>query len=125
MAKSPTPAVGPDSKAPTFEQAIVDAKAVLSPEELAALLTAVTERREQELAAARAQEEAFHLEQNARAERRQQPLGWVGLADQNDSVVYVKLKRPFFQHERTVHLQGITYEHIREDEDDVWIYKRA
>lgn len=107
-----------------LQEAWLEAREVLDADELSVLITHAMERRAVELAEQAARDADTQRRETERVARRENPLAYVGLADMADQVAYVKLKRPFFQHERVVHLGGVTYEHIREDEDDVWIYRR-
>lgn len=119
-AKDPREAVPPVQ---TLSDVVDEALALLSPEEIAALVTKAAEARALQVAA----DTAALADQKKAAEeaaaRAANPLAYVGLADSQDNVVYVKLKRPLFQHERTIQYTGTTYEHVREDADDVWIYR--
>lgn len=121
MPKSPAPDVAP---APT-DELLSGASEVLSPDEVKALIAQAVQTRAAEIAAREAFEAEAAREAEERKDRQANPLAYVGLADINDAVSYVKLKHPLQQHERSVHLEGVTYEHIREDEDDVWVYRRA
>lgn len=120
----PEPVPVPDVVTPSaLEEAVADAAAVLSPDEVYALLAAATQDRQQELWDEQARALAAKQAADARAARVADPLAYVGLASGDNAITYVKLKQPLFQHERTVRLQGVTYEHVSEDDDGIWIYR--
>lgn len=106
-----------------LDEALTEAAAVLTPDELYALVTAATAEKQAEMTAeaAQAQREAVAVEE--RAKRQREPLAYIGIADANNAVEYVHLKQPLWQHERTVRIGTLTYEHVWEDADDVWVYR--
>lgn len=63
-------------------------------------------------------------ETEARTARQAAPLDFVGLdIGKNGAYVYVKLNHPPIAPDRTVHLHGLTFEHVDTDPDGIWLYR--
>jgi hypothetical protein len=62
--------------------------------------------------------------EEARKERAAAPLNFVGLdIGKNGSYTYVKLARPPIAPDRTFTMGGVTFEHVEDDADGVWLYR--
>lgn len=118
-----TPAA--DSLAPTPEEQVAALQDVLTPEEQVAALQEAWEykaRRVTDAAAAKAAEEAAAKEAAEVQKRADNPQEFAGLEDSQGNVRYVKFPA---RRERTVLVEGATYEHIRDDAQGVWVYRKA
>jgi hypothetical protein len=99
-------------------------KGNLTEEEATALVLAEAKRRHAEKIAKGETDAQTEAETKARAERVAAPLDYIGLdLGKNGSYAYMKLTHPPIAPERTIRIAGVTYEHVHEDADGIWLYQ--